>query len=447
MLNRYWRQGAEKNSTKAKKAAMLRQNICVEDYDELEDVLSVPFELSNTSYQAMSFSRPNRRRKLNVVMSSDSDDEPVKETVPLAADPSVPSREELLETSCYQYETSKLSCVNEVSQSVDVSCVPESSYVPETLMDSEAELSPRAVSCGHFDGRVEVTMSEDVAQLKEIYIDRFFRVSIASRTRETNAESSDGTMMMEDCFKEYVGSSQKMRQVIDECSRIDFGTIFKTAKKTKHDTVQESWKKLCSSHTDMKPYLDSEPVEAPQVLDLTHQITNLISEADLTCSRYLNLVAMEPTMNVSGDLDTSGYVLEQMTSIVAEQGFSFFTNQIATTVSFPTLSATMVLVVDETKKDHTWSGGSCLDMKPETHLDVLKCERMVLLSSVLESVVPLRSLRGRAFHEYASFIGQISRANPSNLSGVMENSRRQRSVPISSPTVSDYVLSLSLSLP
>ncbi|CAF1913535.1 unnamed protein product [Brassica napus] len=295
------------------------------------------------------------------------------------------------------YETSKLSCVNEVSQSVDVSCVPESSYVPETLMDSEAELSPRAVSCGHFDGRVEVTMSEDVAQLKEIYIDRFFRVSIASRTRETNAESSDGTMMMEDCFKEYVGSSQKMRQVIDECSRIDFGTIFKTAKKTKHDTVQESWKKLCSSHTDMKPYLDSEPV------------------------------AMEPTMNVSGDLDTSGYVLEQMTSIVAEQGFSFFTNQIATTVSFPTLSATMVLVVDETKKDHTWSGGSCLDMKPETHLDVLKCERMVLLSSVLESVVPLRSLRGRAFHEYASFIGQISRANPSNLSGVMENSRRQRS--------------------
>ncbi|CAN7123508.1 unnamed protein product [Brassica rapa subsp. narinosa] len=149
-----------------------------------------------------------------------------------------------------------------------------------------------------------------------------------------------------------------------------------------------SWKKLCSNHTDMKPYLDSEPVEAPQVLDLTHQITNLISEADLTCSRYLNLVAMEPTMNVSGDLDTSGYVLEQMTSIVAEQGFSFFTNQIATTVSFPTLSATMVLVVDETKKDHTWTGGSCLDMKPETHLDVLKCERMVLLSSVLESVSP-----------------------------------------------------------
>ncbi|KAG2282002.1 hypothetical protein Bca52824_053222 [Brassica carinata] len=415
MLNRYWRQGAEKNSIEAKKAAMLRENICVEDYDELEDVLSVPFELSNTSYQAMSFSRSNKRRKLNVVMSSDSDDEPVKETVPLAADPSVPSREELLETSCYQYETSKLSCVNEVSQSVDVSCVPESSYVPETLMDSEAELSPRAVSCGHFDGRVEVSMSEDVAQLKEIYIDRFQSFDCFKNTCETIAESSDGTMMMEDCCKEYLGSSQKMRQVTDKCSRIDFGTTLKTAKKTKLDTVQESWKKLCSSHTDMKPYLDSEP------------ITNLISEADLTCSRYLNLVAMEPTMNVSGDLDTSGYVLEQMTSIVAEQGFSFFTNQIATTVSFPTLSATMVLVVDETKKDHTWSGGSCLDMKPETHLDVLKCERMVQLSSVLESVVPLRSLRGRAFHEYASFIGQISRANPSNLSGVMENSRRQRS--------------------
>uniref|UniRef100_A0A0D3AR97 Uncharacterized protein n=1 Tax=Brassica oleracea var. oleracea TaxID=109376 RepID=A0A0D3AR97_BRAOL len=324
MLNRYWRQGAEKNSIEAKKAAMLGENICVEDYDELEDVLSVPFELSNTSYQAMSFSRSNRRRKLNVVMSSDSDDEPVKETVPLAADPSVIGNKLL-----------------SVSQSVDVSCVPESSYVPETLMDSEAELSPRAVSCGHFDGRVEVSMSEDVAQLKEIYIDRFQSFDCFKNTCETIAESSDGTMMMEDCFKEYLGSSQKMRQVTDECSRIDFGTTLKTAKKMKLDTVQESWKKLCSSHTDMKPYLDSEPV------------------------------AMEPTMNVSGDLDTSGYVLEQMTSIVPEQGFSFFTNQIATTVSFPTLSATMVLVVDETKKDHTWSGGSCLDLKPETHLDVL----------------------------------------------------------------------------
>ena len=150
-----------------------------------------------------------------------------------------------------------------MSQSVDVSCVPESSYVPETLMDSEAELSPRAVSCGHFDGRVEVSMSEDVAQLKEIYIDRFQSFDCFKNTCETIAESSDGTMMMEDCFKEYLGSSQKMRQVTDECSRIDFGTTLKTAKKMKLDTVQESWKKLCSSHTDMKPYLDSEPVEAP----------------------------------------------------------------------------------------------------------------------------------------------------------------------------------------
>ncbi|XP_018468890.2 uncharacterized protein LOC108840548 [Raphanus sativus] len=415
MLNRYWWQGAEKNSIEAKKAAMLRRQ---NDDDELEDVLSGPFELSNASYQAPSSSRPNRRRKLNVVMSSDSEDEPVRETAPLAADPSVP----------YQYETSKLSCVDEVSQSVDISCVPESSYVPETLMDSEADLSPRAVSCGHFDGRAEVSMSEDVVQnspSREIYIDSF------KNTCETIAESSDGTMM-EDCFKEYVGSSQKMQQVTDECSRIDFGMKLKTAtKQPKLETVQESWNKLCSRHADLKPYLDSEPVEVPQVLDLTHQITNLISEADLTRSRFLNLVAMEPMMTVSGDLDTSGYVLEQMTSTVAQQGFRFYTNQIASTGSFPTPSATIVpgggLVVDERKQDYTWSSGSCLDMKPETHIDVLKCEQMVQLSSILESVVPLRSLRGGAFHEYASYIGKISRANPSNLSGAMENSRRRRS--------------------
>lgn len=330
MLNRLWRRGTGKNNIQAKKAAMFRQNTCFEDYDKLEDVLSIPCELSNTSYQPLSFSQPNRRRKLNVVMSSDSEDEPLtdirvsisqhqkderlvlqedgtlssywpdmqKETIVLA-DPSVPSRAKLLEATCCQYETSKVSCINEVSQSVDVSCVPESSYVPETIMDGEAELSPRAVSCGHFDGRIEVSMNEDVVQTppsKEKYIDRSQIFDCLKNTCEIIAESS-AAMVVEDCFKECVGTSQKMQQVSDECSRIDFGKTFKTAQKPKLNssryTVQESWKKLCSSHADFKPYLDSEPVEAPQVLDLTHQIANLISESDLTHSRCLNLVSIK----------------------------------------------------------------------------------------------------------------------------------------------------------
>ncbi|EFH65410.1 nucleoside-triphosphatase/ nucleotide binding protein [Arabidopsis lyrata subsp. lyrata] len=466
MLNRLWRRGTGKNSIQAKKTAMFKQNTTFEDYDELEDVLSIPCELSNSSYQPLSFSQPNRRRKLNVVMSSDSEDEPLtdirvsiaqhqkddrlifqedgtlssywpdmqKETN-LLADPSVPSRAEILEATCYEYETSKFSCINEVSQSVDVSCVPESLYVPETLMDGEAELSPRAVSCGHFDGRVEVSMNEDVVQTppsKEIYMDRFQIFDCLKNTCEIIAESSDA-MVMENCFKEYVGTAQKMQPVSDECSRIDFGKTFKTAQKPKLDTsksaVQESWEKICSSHADFKPYLDSEPVEAPQVLDLTHQITNLISEADLTHFRCLNLGALEPLMNASGELDTSGLsqMLEQMTSTVAQQEFCFFTNQITTTGTVPNSSATMVpgrgLAVDEARQDCTSSNGSCLDINP----DLLKCRRMARLSGILESVVPLRSLKGKAFHEYASFIGKISRADPSNLSGAIEKGRRRRS--------------------
>ncbi|KAF8103575.1 hypothetical protein N665_0188s0503 [Sinapis alba] len=452
MLQRMWRQGTEKNTIETKKAAMLRQNTCFEDYHELEDVLSIPSELTDTSSQPLSLSRPKRRRKLNVVMSSDSEDEPLndiqvsvsrlekddrlvvqengmsssyysdmqKETIQLA-DPSAPSRAE--------YETSNVSCINGMSQSVDVSCVPESSYVPETLMDGEAELSPRAVSCGHFDGRVEASMSEDDVQNSpstEIHIDKLQSFDCLMSTCEIIAQSSDGTMM-EDCFKDYVESSQKMQQATDECSRIDFGMTIKAAQKPKLDTsrytVQESWRKLCSGHADLKPYMDSEPVEAPQLLDITHQITNLISEADLTHSRCLNFVAMEPMMNASGDLDTSGLanVLEHMASIVAHKGFSFFTNQIATTESVPTSSATM--------QDYTSSSGGCLDMKPQTHIDVLKSERRVQISGILETVVPPRSLKGIAFHEYASFIGKISRADPSNnnVSGAMEKSRRRRS--------------------
>ncbi|CAN8234134.1 unnamed protein product [Cochlearia groenlandica] len=467
LLNRLWRLGTEKNSIEAKKAAMLRQNTCFEDV-ELEDVLGIQCELSNTAYQPLSLSRPSRRRKLNVVMSSDSEDEPQsdipvfipryskddrlvvqengvlssycsgmkKGTLP-QADLSVSSREDILETSRYQYETSKVSCVNEVSQSLDVSCVPESSYVPETLMDSQGELSPRAVSCAHFDGRVEVSMSQEVAQCspsKEIYIDRFQSFECLKNTCEVIAESSDGTTM-EDCFKEYVGSSQKTRQVTDECSRIDFGMTLKTAQKPKkldtcRDAVQETWRKLRSSHADLKPYLDSEPVEAPQVLDVTHQITNLISEADVTHSRCLNFVTMEPTMNASGAIDTSGspHVVEQMTSSVAQKGFSYYTNQIATTEPIPTSSATMIprreLIIDEeARQDYASSSGRCSDTKPETPKDMLTHERIY---GILESVVPLRSLKGRGFHEYASFIGQISRSDPSNLSGASEKGRRRR---------------------
>ncbi|KAG2322725.1 hypothetical protein Bca4012_058180 [Brassica carinata] len=80
MHKRMWRQDTEKNTIGAKKAAMLRQNTCFEDYDELEDVLSIPSELTDTSYQPLSLPRPNRRITLNVVMSSDSEDEPLSDT-------------------------------------------------------------------------------------------------------------------------------------------------------------------------------------------------------------------------------------------------------------------------------------------------------------------------------------------------------------------------------
>jgi len=83
-------------------------------------------------------------------------------------------------------------------------------------------------------------------------------------------------------------------------------------------------------------------------------------------------------MNTSGDLDTSGLsqMLEEMTSTVSQQEFCFLTNQITTTGSVPTSSATMVpergLTVDEARQDYTSSNGSCLDMKPDILEDLLK---------------------------------------------------------------------------
>ncbi|XP_010521243.1 PREDICTED: uncharacterized protein LOC104800189 isoform X2 [Tarenaya hassleriana] len=473
MLNKLWRCDPEKEKIEAKKAAMLRRNSSYEDCDELQD--NIPCELSRGSRRSMSVSRLNKGRMRNVVLSSDSEDEPLndkriltssrqkekgmvledmqKDTI-LLANTSIPSMGEMLEASCYLSEMSKFSCANDLSQSVDISLVPESSFVPETEIDNGAALSPRAISCGHFDGGMEVSMSEDFSQKQppsfDRGMDRFHLVSNCIRHEsEVIAESSHG-MEVEECVEEHAVNSLRQYQVSDECSRIDFGRITKAVQKLKvdalKDSVQEAWRKLRSNHANLKPYLDSEPIDAPQVLDLTYQISNLLSEAELSCSRCQEFGYLEPEKSGSGDADSFSFSDEfnQMAFNVAQQRFHFYAKEIAATVSDPSSMTTAELNLESlalttdmvlgrgSNEDEASRGYACLEMKPRSSEGFKKSERRSCLMGAMKSIVPPRSylaLKGDAFHEYLSFLGRISRSETSNLSEAIRQTRRRRSRP------------------
>ncbi|KAJ6307005.1 hypothetical protein OIU78_022161 [Salix suchowensis] len=151
-----------KDSIEAKKEAMLIQNCSDHDCDHFEIPFDAVCDVFDSSGTLVSFSRRKNRRKLNVVMSSDSEDELVIDRVPLTGDrdtnneltveadgafPShCPSMQNCLSPStdmqlCFEVEKLDENCsqrpdvtidlhVKETSIPVDVSCVPESTFVP-----------------------------------------------------------------------------------------------------------------------------------------------------------------------------------------------------------------------------------------------------------------------------------------------------------------------------
>ncbi|KAJ6352758.1 hypothetical protein OIU76_001889 [Salix suchowensis] len=427
---------------------------------EEENYVSMEYVMFLIPQEALvSFSRRKNRRKLNVVMSSDSEDELVIDRVPLTGDrdtnneltveadgafPShCPSTQNCLSPStdmqlCFEVEKLDENCsqrpdvtidlhVKETSIPVDVSCVPESTFVPETQINGGTEVSFSRVYCSQVaDTLEEVSVSNEFKPnlwpVETDNLDKFVPIlqhnsDMLGSICDVIAESSHEEV--EDSQNEHAEAITREYQVMDECSRMDF------IKKSKPVVKSGSFK------------------DAAGIIEFAYGMSNLISEAELLLSKH-------QTLDSSDVLDAFSWSDEhlQMSTTIARQGFCFYAKELANAglkmglgskvdFTWEMLStASMMefgdLVRQNLSSKSSYSGMSTAMSLPESGTSSNR-EMKSCLRDIIESIVPSRAymtMKGDAFYEYQSSLGHIARSEASRLSastGKMKGRRARAS--------------------
>ncbi|OIT27058.1 PREDICTED: uncharacterized protein LOC109214488 [Nicotiana attenuata] len=470
------------NNVDGKKDAMLTLLYSFQDHNECT-LFGTNSEFSDASESPIAFTRRNTLRKLDRVMSSDSEEECSR--VPVSLDQPEIGNEEI-ETACSSpshfsateiscslptenfhfkakrlkrnyLETADYSTVNVVSKSVNVSCVPESSFIPETQLTIDSELISSTESYNDVDVKVEANYCSNLSlpsmySLKVEKLDE--NILLSSEYQELQGCSSDritksipgevvehfNGQCMEDVPSGY--------RVLDECSRMDFiksSTSFKTTVEFNLNTsVQDTWKRLREGYLDLRQYITPEQKEASQILNVAHEMSDLISVADLLLAdcKHLLYDSLEPSMIPIEESHSYNWHDDQlqMSSIFAQHGVCLFAKEIASlgpnTASvyevdlawemLTSTNSTMALgkMVGQSRRKHE---GLHLRLPRTCHSFRSKADLNAY--NLLQSVVPLRShiaLKGDSFHEYLSSLSQISRFGTTRLSESIGRRKQRR---------------------
>ncbi|CAK9154618.1 unnamed protein product [Ilex paraguariensis] len=482
--------GNEPDTVGAKKVAMLSMHCSVQDGNDFAVQFDNTCEFSTSSGSPIAFTRRNARRKLDTVLSSDSGEECSCDGVPVVSGRpfDYTNSEVLLEVNnkssshcvaserhcnplteylCHSEgklernifqcsETSDNSHINAMCTVVDVSCVPES-FVPETEVNNGTVLFSRTVSCSHVADKVEAASTSNdfmpnlfpsegnnlCKSLPGFHKNR----KILGNTSDIFVESFHG----EEVGDSHVGCvevSPKEYQAMDECSRINFGRSSKLMEKHSSgsviDTVQETWRKFRDGHMDLKQYITPEQKNASQVLKQACGISNLISEADLLLNDCQPLICdyLETSVITSENSHSFGWHDDQlqMASTIAQHGICFYSKKIAALGSNMEYTSTVDLGWEMlTSSTSTMALGKLvsqdrrtiesLEMELPITTTSLKSDLESCFCNILQSIVPSKShlsLRGDAFHEYLSSLGQISRSEASRLSESSDKMKRRR---------------------
>ncbi|XVE60338.1 hypothetical protein DITRI_Ditri05aG0121100 [Diplodiscus trichospermus] len=482
----------ERDSIDAKKEVMLSRNISIHDCNEfINPSHSSAHDLYNSSGTPVSFSRRTRRRKLDVVMSSDSEDEDFNKQPSLASGKNVnrelfikedcrllsrcpntqncirPSTDELLYSEVEKCEDRDFQCSEttknsqmETCKSLDVSYVPESSFVPETEIVNGMGLSSRTMSYVNVAETTEVSVScefsEDLlpAEVSDHgeFIHKLVKTSdMLGGTCSITAEASHEEVV-ENFQNEYDEGVSGGHAVMDECSRMTFNkrsfSMGKFKNQVPKDLVQESWRKLRDSHSDLKQYVDSEPKDALKILKLTSRMSDLISQADQLLSKCQMQDSLELLMIPYENSDEFSWSDEQlqMANTVSQHGFCLYAKEIDVIGSnmgfeqkvnlsqemLASSTSTMALgklLGHDARASRTSVDGKGLDMSPSKFELAVKRDETTCLFNIIRAIVPSRlylALKGAAFHEYISSLGCISRSEASRLSACMGLTKRQR---------------------
>ncbi|XP_024451631.2 uncharacterized protein LOC7463160 isoform X5 [Populus trichocarpa] len=473
------------SGTKTKKEAMLSQNCFDNDCNHFKIPYDSVCDVFNSPGTPVSLTPRKNRRKLGVVMPSDSEDEMVNDRVTLTTDrdtnyelileadggfpshclsmqPSTdmqlcPGAEKLDENHSKYPDIGINLHVKETCMSVDASCVPESTFVPETEINNGTEVSFSMVSCTRVgDALEEVSMiiesKQNLLPVETENIDRYVPDMLGS-TCDVIAELSPD--VVEDSLNEHVEALTKEYQVMDKYSCMDFNKKSKPVEKFRScmmtDLVRESWRKLCNRHPDLRHFVTSEVIDATGMMDLAYGMSNLISEAELLLSNHQTLDSLESSVVHSEVMDVSSWSDEnlKMSSAITQQGFCFYAKEIAnlglkmgldSKVDFTRemLSTASMMEVDNLVRQNLSSKSSHSRLSTEMNQPErgtssnrysANSEMKSCLFYIIQSLVPSRSymtVKGEAFYEYLSSLGHIARSEASRLSASIDKIKGRR---------------------
>ncbi|KAL7246280.1 hypothetical protein ACSBR2_001409 [Camellia fascicularis] len=509
--NRLKRHKSETDSIEAKKEAILRRHCSVQDGNEFASPCKTACEFSNSSGSPLAFTRRNVRRKLDTVLSSNSGNESLNDRFPVVGDKlfedtnsemflevdsksvsyclatemcfdPVPEKqlllnfegekleenfnplpeqllnfegEKLQENGYNCSETAVYTQINGTRKSVEISCVPESSFVPETEINDGTSLFCNTISCDHIPDVAEaVSIFNDLIQnLQPVETNNLIHTSGLHKIPEMvenfdiYKESTHGEEVG-DSHTEHVDALPRGYQVMDECSRMDFSKGAKSEDEHRScmlmDSVQETWRRFRTCHTDLRQYVTPEQKDASLALKLTYEMSNLISEADMLLGDCQPVIcdSLDPSMVPSEKSHSFSWYDDQlwMASTIAQHGFCFYAKEIVAVGSNSSSVNRMDLALEMlASSTNTTALGKLVrrdrridnsEMGQLKSVISTKSELDSRLSSVVQSIVPSRSLlattKGDALYEYLSSLGQISRSEASRLSESIDNTKQKR---------------------
>ncbi|XP_052201020.1 uncharacterized protein LOC127807329 isoform X2 [Diospyros lotus] len=490
----------------AKKEEILRSHCPVQDGIELKFQPDTACEFSNSFDSPVAFPRRHVRRKLETVLSSSSEDERLNDTFPVVRDKlfedannemflEVDSRcpyglpierysntvaEPLLQLNskpknleesfnlfseqlvnskeeaqnCSQCSESALFTQTKgTSKSVDVSCVPESSFVPETEINNVTSLFCGTASCGNVTDTVEAistsnhpiqnenpveTVNQSISALHPI-LETVENFNIYMQSIQGEEVGDSQTEHVEAVSRGYLG--------MDECSRMDFSRGIECHGTprllTLKDYAQEAWRRIRGCHTDIRHHVTREEKDASVVLKHAYGMSHLISEVDILFGNCQMLIcdSLEPSMIPSERSHSFRWYDDQlwMSSTIAQHGICFYAKQIAAAglnngcVSRMDLASEMLACSSSTMALGKLVGQErrieSSDMRPLRSIISIKRELDSNICSVVQSIVPSRlylATKGDAFYEYLSSLGQISRSEASRLSESSGKTKQRR---------------------
>ncbi|GER37747.1 replication factor C large subunit [Striga asiatica] len=458
--NNIYAQVAHRDPIEVKKEAMLSLQC---PFDDVECArFDANCELYDFSCSPIAKEPQKNRRRTNMVLSSDSEDESIPSidfNIKILQTEKTPTfdSEERLESGCQLVERSDFSQMEYACESRDVSCVPESSFVPETQILNETELYSTAVSYGHFvdkTGEIQIFQDEDSLLSDSEYSKALHVTCNDLEMLDNNSNCTPVCVNQEeevgDSLLKSEGDGPGGYQPLDECSRMDFMRLkpFENSEADQPtDFVKDAWKKLQEGCEGLNNYVTVEEKTACRGLIFTHGMSDLISEADLLLkdcqTSDFDSLGSSTVLSERTNSYTYSDCQMEMSSVLAQHGMCFYAKEIAslgsvvgsTNISILasemlSSSSSSVALGKLASQDQRKVFGS--DSKTTKHPNVFTSKSDSPLSNMLQKIVPSRSYlaaMGPAFHEYISTLSQISRYEASRLSECTRKKERRARAP------------------